>query len=298
MYKLLKKTLGSKNISMFSEIDMGFEINCICNIKDFGFLIPIAKKNSIIHINYDGKINYDYIIEKDNQKDNLNKPECVIYNNFTKLCCIIENNGKMIKKLEPKTKIISDIYGDKIKIAMEKFFKNNRRESCIYGDITNKNHIIWTIKSLHRAYIYNLNCFKIFIGEKIKGEYANGNTTEACGLKYPSGVAFYNNSIYIADGGNYCIREFQKNIKNTLCKTIVGNPLQPGDSDGIGMKCQLLSPRCLKIKNNLAFFIDNNKIKYFSMYNNEVNTIYESPYIKSIECDEKFLYILEEENEK
>ena len=130
---------------------------------------------------------------------------------------------------------------------------------------------------------------KNIIGSGVPG-YSVSNNIQFCMLNDPQGIAYWDDSVFICDTGNSCIRKVSKNA----VRIIAGKPNTPGDVDGGSSISLLKNPTRIKIENGLGYFLDNKKVKYLNVNSGDVGMVLNSSSVTAIATDErKNIYTVE-----
>lgn len=271
--------------------------NNIYAFDDLGFLVLFKKHHCIGLVNKKGLKTWVGLPNNHGAKKgsgifaSMDYPSSLCRQNKGDVCYVVESGGAKIRRIDVCTGYTSDFFGSVISSKMNKFLSNCKNIGDINTSccIEENGAIYWVSSRLHR-------CFKSFNSDVItlvgtgKPGYSVSNVVANCMLSYPSGIAVDKGSIYISDTGNHCIRRLGD---NSFC-VVVGNPTKPGDEDGD--KSLLNNPTGLRMSKKILYFIDDKKVKYYSVNQKNVGTLYSSDKIVSIDVDEKgSLFVLETE---
>ena len=289
-YRLNTISFGTGKKSSIFDIDIPYDVYDFCYIKDFGYLFVLRDNHCVSRMEYNGKLTLDWIgsVNKVGLKDGignralLDHPSSICFLPSKRQCFLIEKGGASVRCVNTDDGCIYQLLGSAVKTElatrMDKFnISKFRTASCVdrYGKI------YWSVDEINQCYQYNngeAGCFLVngvyaySVASKINRSY----------ISKPSGIACVKDVIYIADTGNYCIREITKNV----IRLVTGNPTE-----------NILNPLMLKYAKGLLYFIDGHSVKYTSVSGDNIGTIYESHNIVSIDIDEnKSLMVLEKTN--
>ena len=278
LYRLLKKPIGISRIDILFDIELQSKPVDFCYIPNLGFIYSTL--NHLGLISFKGEVT-----EWVGRNDNFNYPSLCYCPKSDKIIAV-NCNGKDIKSVNVKNKYIEDVIQGVVISKLNKFFTkiNCLSTSC---DVDNFD-IYWTARDINRIFKYNPLRGEIDVIGDGKSRFSVSSDLRQCSFKLPNGVKYINDTIYVCDSGNNCIRTIS--LKNKISSILVGKPMVSGDIDG---KDSLLSnPSHLKISNNILYFVDNQKLKQVSLSDKVVSTI--KSFDKNIFIDiSKDLYILE-----
>ncbi len=181
----------------------------------------------------------------------LNYPYGVAYDG-TSAIYFTDTYNNAIRKLDLTTNIVSTISSTGFNVPLNLFFKNN----FLYIS-DNGNNVIKKIDLL------NNNTVSIIAGSGTQG-YQNGAANQAQ-FNAPAGIFVdANNTIYVADGYNYCVRK----ISSTgVVSLVAGTPGTAGYVDGASSNAQFDRPRDLVMSSIGELFVtdlNNNVIRKIS----------------------------------
>ena len=287
MYRIIKKSFGTRSVKSIAEVDVDTKIDDFCFIADFGFVFISCDYNAAGFVGLDGEVDFPWI-------EGLDNPVSFCYSEKNKSGFLIEDFGRTFQQMDVISSSLTPCLGSVSQGRANSFFK--RIDKIVENGIgsvssaIDDNGVMYEVnESLNRCFKIKGDSFEDWMGNGIPG-YSVSNKLNNCYLRRPSGVACYFSDVYVCDSGNHCIR---KSCGDSIL-LVAGNPIKGGDRDGIGQNCLLTLPRKLRIKNGMGFFIDLNKVKYLSIPKYSVGTVYESNDIVSIDIStEKDLFILE-----
>ena len=294
-FQLLKQYFGTNKSESLLDIN-DEDIDDLCYIENFGFLFLSKKNNCIGYGDLLGNVEFPWIGEDGTKvKLSLKDPCSICYNSQSNTCFVIERDGRRVTGIDLSSfnsfPLLDPIYENKI----DKFFAKTKN----VGDIRVSSFVdgmgsVYVSNSfLNRCYKFEHYDIEMIMGNKGKG-YSVCNDSSKSLLNEVGGIVLDENFIYISDTGNHCIRKFN----NDNIFIVAGNPKFKGDEGGNKQSCLLSYPSKMAIKNKMIYFIDTiedtKKVKYLSLSDITVGTIYESPNIISIDIDEnKNLFVLE-----
>lgn len=293
-YRLVKFQLGTSKLNSLLEFQSLFEITDICYVDGFGIILLFKNQHCLGLINKKNKFIFPWAGEpnqnghRDSTLPLFNSPSSICYCNLSKNVFIIEGGGTIIRKIDLNPFYASSVFGNVVQKKISNYFVNfNNIGEISTSCCTDKNgDIYWLVKELNRCFKYKFNYsdFENYMGNGKYG-FSISSDFHSSLVSSPSSILCFKDSVYIADSGNHCIRQDSK--------VIAGCPNKLGYKDDNGINAILDFPTKMIAMKNLICFIDVNKIRYYSMVDKSVGTLYASSNIISIGCDAKDLLILE-----
>lgn len=284
MFKLLQKTTGIKQLSTLAKIDLK-EINDICYSDKFGFFF--ISNQCLGLLNNNGKLEYPILGREGvtgsdvgfREYSLLKNPTSIAFRESSEEIFIVEDSGKIVRSINANDKsnryISSEIQKSINKILLREY-SSGETSICL-----DNNTIAWTNSLFNMILVLNINGLRV-IGCEKRG-YSISNEDSYCMFNGIRGITINNNSLYVSDYNNHCIRSIGLDHGSEK-KIVIGHPLS-----------NTLFPKKLLFMKDSLLFIDNNSIK--SYINNKYNTIYESDNIITItNGPQKKIIILENEN--
>jgi hypothetical protein len=280
-YVINRINFGTDKRNKITDINTDFFISDFRYIEKFGFLLCFPKDNCIGYIDLNNKVKIPWV-------SNLKEPYSICNSKYS--FYIMEDQGERIQQLDISSGYVHSVFGKSIEKDISKYFSKIKdvkdyRVSC---DVGNNGTIYWCNNLLNRCFKFGSPDFRNYIGSGKRG-YAVSNDLNYVLLNDPSGLCWENNSLYISDAGNSCIRK----CDGKSIQTIIGNPNKCGNNDGKGLDCLLNRPSKIKGNKGVFYFIDNLFIKIFSLSDLYCRTIYESPNVVSVDIVNRDLFILE-----
>lgn len=285
-YRMSKLSFGTSILTSVFDIQTDFLITGLCHIDEFGFLFLFRDHHCIGYSDYKGQFimpwmgNIDQKGNTDGTLPLFNYPSSICYWPSLKACYLFDSGGFKLKSIEINSKYCSNI---SLHGAFDKYFSRAANTDLIETscDINSHGDLYWVVKDLHRCFKKKMedNIVHNYVGNGRSG-FSVSNNLGLCSFSYPSGLKCINDSIYISDEGNHCVRE----INNNVVKIVVGHPL----NDKI-----LFSPSQIVYGNGIIYVLDKGNIKYLSLKDQNNGLIYSSPNIVAIEINKKDLYVLE-----
>jgi len=264
-YSLLFLKLGSN--SVINKININFNENIIdfcCDAQNnFYFItsknIGLIKNNSIIYPLRDKDLT-DITSFYFNMEIKMGIIVCKFGSDIYRFS--LDNyNQRSIIGSSSNLKIVLDRFYDKLNI------KNNTQ--CVF---LNNGQVYFLVPDMHRGFFVNSGDLIYWLGNG-KGKYSVSNLLTQSSFYTPNGlINIDNNTFYVYDDGNNCIRKVTSSVK------LVKNDL---DCDKRGL------PHChkLRYKNNILFFMNDESVKYFSESNKAIGTLYKNNNIVSFDLD-------------
>lgn len=296
IYTMSKKPFGISRISPIFDIQFNYDISDLFYTDEFGFFFLVKGTHCIGNITLEGKLTFPWIGEievsgdMDGSYATFTNPSSMCYSKTQKHLFVVTNGGKQIRDIDVSSNYVSTMIKGKTIEKHNTFFKHTHDNISTSCDIDKIGNIIWSVKDIHRVFkfVRDRHEINILIGNGKSGFSVSNKLTE-CSIRLPSTVRCMDDLIILCDSGNNCIRGIGKEFVNV----IVGDPGVLGDRDGTGHTCLLSYPYNLKCVNNIMYFIDNQKIKQFSLVDRSVKTIKSFENKVLIESNKKDLFILE-----
>jgi len=269
-YKIIKKTIGLKEQSVYFSFSLENKISDICCELDSIFfshkhLIGLIVNNSLDE-NWSEQLYCSFNDEKEISS-------LTLFNN-----CIycVKGGGSQIHKINLqdkwRTRLISD---QNSKSFFDLYFRSQDSKTKIF---VNKNNILWTVKDINRCFQLKDSIPKLICGNGKSG-YSISTATKSRIFK-PDGITKLGNLVIIADSGNKSLRG--------VCENSIIHLLS-----GYNELSKVIE------KDGKLFFINGQSVYGVSLSGTKanVNAIYDSENkIISICCfDKKAIFILEEE---
>jgi len=295
IYKLLKKSLGIARIDSIFEVNLDFSILDTCYVPNFGFFFLTKNTHCLGLVSLSGKLEFPWVgqINEKGDKNGItglfDSPSSLCYSLSGNKIIIIDSYGKRIRSVELESRYINtSIQGVEVAKINRYFSKINTTESSC--SIDSKNNIYWTARDVNRVFKFNTinGDIDVCMGSGKSG-FSVGSNLKQCLLSKPNGIRCSNNTIFVCDSGNYCIRA----ITGESSYILAGKPMIKGDEDDIGIKSLLSYPNKLRINYDVIYFADSQKLKVISLNDKKVITVREFEKDFFIECD-KHLYMLEQ----
>lgn len=268
-YSLTRLRFGTSQSEKICDIDSDLEIRDICVAKDLGFIFVDTKSIGII--NKDGAIKKEYI-------NGLNGATSITYSLRFHKAYIFEA-GMNLKIFDVALRSLSDFLGKTYQYQL--LNKLSRIKDFKVDSVTDSHGKVYAVNSaMHQCLIFRDSEYRCFAGRGISN-YSVSNKISECSFSSPSGIAYYSGNFYISDTGNHCIRK----ISNKSVSIVVGNPKDSND---------IVSPSKIRIKDNIAYFMDRDNVLCMSMVDFKYSKVYESKNLITIDIDKnKDLVMLE-----
>jgi hypothetical protein len=295
-YKLSKLQLGTGKLELILNVSTPFEITETCFVNGFGHILLFKEHHCLGLIDKKNTFVFPWggIPDQAGYRDSTSPlfefPSSACYCKSTNKVYVVEKGGSRIRKLDLDPFYGASVFGQAVQKKMSGYMTNFEDFSSIstsccvdaYGDI------YWMIREINRGFKYRfkISDFEPYIGTGKYGFSLSSNPVMSL-VAFPSSVLCRGSSVYIADSGNHCIRDG--------VRVIIGCPNKIGDENDYGVKSVLNTPRKMIPLKDLICFIDEGKIKYYSLKDKTVGTLYVSHNIISIESDEKDLIIVEKQ---
>ena len=292
-YKVVKKRIGAKGISVLSQFETEREIIDSSFVDSKG-IIFIEKGNSALSfVTLEGKVTREWIgksndarIQNGSQDIARFKSPCSVCNSDV-FAYVIEEEGRVIRRFGLEGLYLESFSGK----FYQKELKKQLSKECIDPVIKStagKNQVFFTNNLLNKCFCVNHGRLGRVIGD-CKKRFAVSSDYTRASFNRPSGVFSVGNSIYIADTNNHCIRKIDS--KNKAVNIVAGTPMDT--------KHILKKPSKLVVKRSMVFVLDGDTIKVTGLNSDSISTVYtSSDHIDSFEADtHRNIYMLERENE-
>lgn len=261
LYKFSSKQIGIKNIKEIAQVELEHPIIDFC-VKDLNNIFFVWDKyighisNKKVDIFFTG-----YRKEYENYEDipEINfgyfdyeiylKPSSCYYLDLNDSIYLVENNGKILRRIDLKNKYSENIFN---KNNIVNTFLNNLHKKIINIESITSIYvsdgiIYWCSNILNRVLKYNNGNIENICGNGRAG-FSIFNNPNDCGLCFPIGLNSLNNNLYITDTGNNCIRYICNNFLRTINKKVE-------------------KPKFLRNIDKKLSFLENNKIKVINQDN-------------------------------
>lgn len=298
-YKMLKIQFGTSVIQNLFSVETDFDISSMLYVGEFGFLFIFKNKNCIGFIDASGKSNISWLGKADEKGSSdgtsplFCMPSSICYFAPLKSFYVLERGGTRIRAVDIGSMHTSTKMGENSSRELSRYFSkfNDIDKILTFCDVDMHGNIYWSARELNRCFKYRVDSD---IVETLAGNGRSGFLVSSTALESsfssPSGIKCVKDSVYIADAGNFCIRE----IRNGKTALTAGKPTIRGEEDGIGNNCLMLCPSQMKYFSNIMYFLDKNRVRYLSLSDKTVGTVYTSHNIAAIEMDNRRnLFVLE-----
>lgn len=255
IYKILCKSFGSKPV-LFTKIKSDFEIHDFCFAINIGYFF--TSNQCIGHVDLRGNVFYPFIGREGENKIThgfreavtFSDPSAICFSQTNRVLLVVEENGKRVRSIDTIDDYycltaVNNVDEDKVDTFYRRKYPLGK--TSIYTDGYN---LSWTMDNLNLVFnSWNSNTLKV-IGCG-KGGYASSSLESYHCINKPSGLLIKNNTLYVSDKRNHCIRAFSKEDK-----IIVGHPII---SD--------IEPEKIISIKNAFYFIDRGSVKCLSSFN-------------------------------
>lgn len=293
-YKLSMFHLGTGKIELITNFSTPFEITEICFVNDFGYILLFKNQHCLGLLNKKNSFVFPWggVPNQAGYRDStlplFDSPSSACYCKRTNHVYVVEKGGVRIRKLDLEPFYGSSVFGNTVQNRMSNCMQNFKDLQGVFTSccVDGQGDIYWSIKEINRVFKYKfgISDFEYYMGTGKSGFSISSNKKTSL-ISSPSSILCNGDSVYISDSGNNCIREG--------VRVVVGCPNKDGDVNGDGIKSVLNYPTKMIVVKNLICFIDKDKIKYYSLKDKTVETLYSSPNIAFIESDMKNLIIVE-----
>ena len=290
IYRLKRKTFGTKQISDLAQIETKKPIRDICYVDGFG--IVFSTGNCLGLISEDGRCifpwksreteDHEFMNNSDINSPLLGELSSVSYEPKNKLVIVGENGGRNIREIDLVENYTYSMFDGESISFMRKLLKNIPNEAFMHVASVCRGMVYIMQRDLSKCFFYNNSMFRHVAGD---GGYrftvgANAvNTSIGC----PSGILFVDGKLYISDELNNIVRVVDRESISIYC----GHP-----------KTKILDrPSKIVVSKNIMFILCKKSIRtcIFSRGILNEQPVYESDRMISISVDKDgSLYIMEE----
>lgn len=298
IYSLLQKE-HNKSVSAISSFELNCDIDDLCCVDKFGFLFSSTSSHCVGLVTNEGELTYPWLgklnqsgMKNGNKEVSLmESPSSVCYDKESEICYVVEHQGRVFRRIDIQSPYIAAIIGGSDQKKIDQHYRGSFKTGAVIASDINGSGFVYMANSvMNRIFWFRPSKVNLFAGSGKRG-YCTSNNFKACMFNAPEGIACNGKDIIVSDTGNSCIRL----IQSDGVKVVAGFPMRPGDKDGKGSDSLLTSPKKIRAKKGFAYFIDGNKIKHLTLSSYQVETIYESEKVVSIDLLDKKLFILERE---
>jgi len=290
IYKLLRKTFGTKEIVDLARLDVPSLISDICWVNDLGLVYSTDRTLGLLT----AKGEKIFPWKGDNLDDKLrdgNNPvfgylSGLSYFEKLKIIFVAENGGRNIRAINLEEDYTSTLFKKQMAEIFSLMMKNVLVQSKVFIEGAGRDKVFIASPDLRKCFFINGSSISHVAGDG-KCRFANGQNGATTSIGMPSGISSYNGKVLIADSFKNIIRSVDGNSINIL----LGHP-----HDKI-----LDEPSKLVVRNGVLYIQCKNSVRNNMLGKKveEAKAIYESDNIVNIAADsEGGLYILEVDNAK
>jgi len=275
-YLLCKKEIGSSKKENILSVKSEEEILNFTFFKD-DYLF-LSKKNILIR---DNKEFINFLDKKENKEKFfkpvfLFKPQDFLFEERKNTIHVLENGGSNIKSINLNIGSWVDMNSSEQHRLSNMIKKYN--ESELEANFCFSQNIFYiSIDKINRIFSYKNGEIQTILGDGYPN-YSVASDLHKSKINNPKGICANKNRIYFCDYGNGIIRSLKKDIR-------IEGEIYPRNRE--------YKPKLIKLDNKKIYFLSNNKI-----YNSSQTIVHSSENkIISFGFKDRFLYLLEEENE-
>jgi hypothetical protein len=271
IYKLVHKTLGVKQNSLFSEFKLDYEIKDICFVPSIGFFFTanqcLGKVGLLgeIVFPFAGKVDVSIIENGYLQRSTFKDPSGICYSKLLESIMVSECGGKRIRKLKIKDGYYTNShFANRFDNTIDNLFQNKYDGGKTFISECDR-CVVWGNCLANYVFsVWDLDYLSIYGNGKSGFTYSN--IKEKNKLTNPSGACYMKNVLYISDKNNNCIRFFGDDGYG-----VIGKPLNK----------DIYPEKIVCIKDRL-YFMDRNTLRYVVPSKEEFPIIEENASIVSI----------------
>jgi len=212
IYKLLRKTFGTKQISDIATVNTEYPVKDICYVDGCGVIF--SDGTCLGKIDDDGNVVLPWKSKRrgeDGQDEESNSP---IYGQISSLnylpklnlLYVGENGGCQVRMMDLIENETYKVFLKQSAVFVDKLFKNVPKDDPIYIAPMGRDRFYFVSNALSKCFYYNNSDFKHIAGDG-KYRFSNGTNPICSSIGCPSGIAVYNNKVYISDELNNIVRE-------------------------------------------------------------------------------------------
>lgn len=266
-YQLSKQVIGTNSISCISEFETDLPVQDLCHAGKYGFFFTHG----------------DYVARIDGKDVDLtftgpfNKPSSMAYAPLLRRIFVLGDGGRSVQSFRIELGFVELFFGLAYKDKWEKLFVNTGQDNKVSVTVDQLGHIFVSSEFHNRLYLLVSSRFDEFAGSG-NPEFSSSTNLSTASFCRPSSIHYCNNSLYVADAGNSCIRR----ISDERCQVVASKALGH----------DIVSPSKLRVKNNMIYFIDENKVKYFSISDAQCGILFSKAFLSMDIDGERNLYVL------
>lgn len=286
IYKLLKKTFGTKKIEKLVKIETEYPINDICYVDNLGIVfstycclgVVTDSRDSI----YPWKGSEDIKPKTDGSNPYFGFLTSLGYLSDKNRLFVTEDCGKNVRALDlGEDYCYSLIRGEEKKVVGKLLNHTPEHEPAYISPISTRSFYI-AFPSIKKSYLCHDSVLKHVAGDG-RSRFSVGNNAINSSIGIPSGICAYDRKVYLSDSLNGVVRVLDGESISLSC--------------GIPKQNELKSPSKLTISKKTMFIMCQDSVKTTSLDKNSPMSVYESDTIRSIStASDGELYILEEDN--
>jgi hypothetical protein len=266
-HQLLKQTIGTSSVSCISEFETDHTVKDLCHAGEYGFLF--------IHGDYVGRIVNGEA--EPTFAGPFKNPCSISYAPLLRRVFVLGNGGKNVNSFRIELGYVEPFFGLAYKDQWAKLFANVGPDNKVSITVDDLGHI-FVISEFHNK-IYKLlsSRFEEFAGTG-NPEFATSTHLSTTSFCAPTSIIYFNSALYVSDTGSGSIRK----INDGRCQVIASKAL------GHDIK----RPTKLRVQDNMVYFIDEGKVKYFSISDKQCGILFSKAFL-SMDIDRKRnLYVL------
>jgi len=292
-YKVIKKNIGKKNVSIFSTFETEKEIIDTTFHDKIGLMFIEKDNPSITLINLKGKVIENWMGKKEKSGCQNGSHDISTFTNPCSIChngtmaYVLEDNGYLIRQFSLEYRYVESLTGKSYKADLHKQIFSQK--APIIKSSAGKNTLFFTNNMSNKCFYVKHGKLDHVIGDG-KARFCISSDYKRSSLNRPSGIFAVGDNVYVSDTKSHCIRQIDK--LNKSIKVAFGSPLETND-----LKNTLMYPSKLVIKKNMVFMLDGNRVKVSGLNGGSISSVYESDNIESIEADShRNLYVMERDD--
>lgn len=287
IYKLSKKTFGTKQIVDLLKIETEEPIKDLCYVEDLGLVFSTGCTLGLITPSMD--VLHPWKGNDEPNKTNGTHPTFgllsgLCYRPQSKTLFVVEDGGRDVRSIDLEEDYTRSTIKKQAAVKMESLLKKLPKDEIAYVSSDSKDGFFLLIPSLSKCFRYRNSTIEHVAGDG-KFRYSTGLNAVNSSIGMPSGMVQQGNKLYISDSLGNVIRS----IEGDSISLFFGHP----------NKNILNSPSKIIIDGNVLYILCNDSIRTYmiNMRSGGEKPIYESNIVSNIAIDsDRGLYILENQN--
>jgi len=265
-YDLVKVAFGTSNPSRHVTIDTDeTDVTDFCCIDEDNYIFTTERHIGLIR---GGEVLFPWFSPK------FGNIQSIAYNAIYSGCYVLARQGAdcfFLEMEDPYMRVASDTVSTTYHYLLKSF--NKLGCSGTVSSVLLDSGILYFVNSaLNRGFKVKESTHKSWIGTG-RPEYAVSNRLESCSIASPMGIDYVDNTLYIADSANGCIRAVSGNDVSIF----IGNPSKLYVEDGTFDSGTFEYPTAFKIRKGMCYILDCGRLRYAMVATRTIGTVCNIP---------------------